>query len=58
MNVAKTKLSLTCKISLKDRDVSTSVGFTEAGSVRLVNISLQKNDRVRTTESESLSDRP
>lgn len=56
--MAKTKLSLTCKISLKDRDVSTSVGFTEAGSVRLVNISLQKNDRVRTTESESLSDRP
>lgn len=58
MNLAKTKFSLTCKTSLKDRDVTTSVGFTEAGSVKLVIISLQKNDGVRITESESLSDRP
>lgn len=54
MNLAKMKLSLTCKTSLKDRDVTTSVDFTEAGSVKLVNILLQKNDGVRKTESESL----
>lgn len=58
MDFTKTKPSINlCKIS-KDRERSLLLKTSRhAGSVKLANISLQKNDGVRTTYVESLSDR-
>lgn len=57
MNLAKTKLSLDLQSISEGQRCHHSEDFTEAGSVKLVNISWQKTYGVGTTESESLFDR-